>query len=289
MLRPADAYVAEFVQHMNPLNVLRGSAVMTPAAALRAPMTKCSSTGTAESDLKLDRRRPAARGDARRTAPARWRSPTARPGKFRRPIRTTPTSIVRAHRSQDALGDCTPELFRQSDRAGRRSRAHGGTLRRRRNLPRSPAAAATGCVNLSGRARKGRRDTRRGSACSRSRSGRDPRPWGNDTPAEAQTCRLCRLASQRNTRTPDWRIHEVLARRRLRPIPLAGAGKHAEALFFLVLATSASEIIKSMLYSLSSGNQAARGAAKRGRNERGEAAEGGGRNSAGRRGHGRAL
>jgi len=34
LLRPADAYVAEFVQHMNPLNVLRGSAVMRPAAAL---------------------------------------------------------------------------------------------------------------------------------------------------------------------------------------------------------------------------------------------------------------
>ena len=34
MLRPADAYVAEFVQHMNPLNVLRGSAVMRPAAAV---------------------------------------------------------------------------------------------------------------------------------------------------------------------------------------------------------------------------------------------------------------
>ena len=35
LLRPADAYVAEFVKHMNPLNVLRGSALMTPAAALR--------------------------------------------------------------------------------------------------------------------------------------------------------------------------------------------------------------------------------------------------------------
>jgi len=34
LLRPADAYVAEFVQHMNPLNVLRGSAVMRPAAQL---------------------------------------------------------------------------------------------------------------------------------------------------------------------------------------------------------------------------------------------------------------
>jgi glycine betaine/proline transport system ATP-binding protein len=35
LLRPADAYVAEFVKHMNPLNVLRGSALMTPAASLR--------------------------------------------------------------------------------------------------------------------------------------------------------------------------------------------------------------------------------------------------------------
>ena len=34
MLRPADAYVAEFVQHMNPMNVLRGGAVMRPVAAL---------------------------------------------------------------------------------------------------------------------------------------------------------------------------------------------------------------------------------------------------------------
>lgn len=35
LLRPANAYVAEFVKHMNPLNVLRGSALMTPADALR--------------------------------------------------------------------------------------------------------------------------------------------------------------------------------------------------------------------------------------------------------------
>ncbi len=36
LLRPANDYVAEFVRHMNPLNVLRGNAVMTPAAALRS-------------------------------------------------------------------------------------------------------------------------------------------------------------------------------------------------------------------------------------------------------------
>jgi glycine betaine/proline transport system ATP-binding protein len=35
LLAPADGYVAEFVKHMNPLNVLRGRSLMTPAAALR--------------------------------------------------------------------------------------------------------------------------------------------------------------------------------------------------------------------------------------------------------------
>lgn len=34
LLRPANAYVAEFVKHMNPLNVLRGTAVMRPAESL---------------------------------------------------------------------------------------------------------------------------------------------------------------------------------------------------------------------------------------------------------------
>ncbi len=35
VLRPADAYVAEFVQHMNPLNVLKGGTVMRAASVLR--------------------------------------------------------------------------------------------------------------------------------------------------------------------------------------------------------------------------------------------------------------
>ncbi|MBV9220597.1 MAG: choline ABC transporter ATP-binding protein [Methylobacteriaceae bacterium] len=35
LLTPADDYVAEFVKHMNPLNVLRGRALMTPAEALK--------------------------------------------------------------------------------------------------------------------------------------------------------------------------------------------------------------------------------------------------------------
>jgi glycine betaine/proline transport system ATP-binding protein len=33
-LRPADAYVSEFVKHINPLNVLRGGALMTPVGEL---------------------------------------------------------------------------------------------------------------------------------------------------------------------------------------------------------------------------------------------------------------
>jgi glycine betaine/proline transport system ATP-binding protein len=35
LLRPANDYVAEFVKHMNPLNVLRGHSLMTPANSLR--------------------------------------------------------------------------------------------------------------------------------------------------------------------------------------------------------------------------------------------------------------
>jgi glycine betaine/proline transport system ATP-binding protein len=35
LLRPANDYVAEFVKHMNPLNVLRGHSLMTPAESLR--------------------------------------------------------------------------------------------------------------------------------------------------------------------------------------------------------------------------------------------------------------
>ncbi len=34
VLNPANAYVAEFVAHMNPLNVLRGGSLMTPVADL---------------------------------------------------------------------------------------------------------------------------------------------------------------------------------------------------------------------------------------------------------------
>ena len=64
LLRPADAYVAEFVKHMNPLNVLRGGSLMTPAASLRRR----------ENEVMLDRERPHSR-PARRRRQAGWRDP----------------------------------------------------------------------------------------------------------------------------------------------------------------------------------------------------------------------
>lgn len=46
LLRPANAYVADFVRHVNPLNVLRGTAVMTPAASLDRQEDGCLAIGT---------------------------------------------------------------------------------------------------------------------------------------------------------------------------------------------------------------------------------------------------
>jgi glycine betaine/proline transport system ATP-binding protein len=54
LLRPADAYVAEFVKHMNPLNVLRGTAVMRPAASLKRDGSAILLDGTGRVRLELD-------------------------------------------------------------------------------------------------------------------------------------------------------------------------------------------------------------------------------------------
>ena len=54
LLRPANAYVAEFVKHMNPLNVLRGGALMTPAAALRRVDNEVHLDERGRIRLKLD-------------------------------------------------------------------------------------------------------------------------------------------------------------------------------------------------------------------------------------------
>jgi glycine betaine/proline transport system ATP-binding protein len=54
LLRPADAYVAEFVKHMNPLNVLRGGALMTPAASLRRSANEVMLDRNGRVRLQLD-------------------------------------------------------------------------------------------------------------------------------------------------------------------------------------------------------------------------------------------
>jgi glycine betaine/proline transport system ATP-binding protein len=54
LVRPADAYVTEFVKHMNPLNVLRGSSVMRPAASLARDGSAVLLDGAGRVRLELD-------------------------------------------------------------------------------------------------------------------------------------------------------------------------------------------------------------------------------------------
>ncbi len=54
LLRPADDYVSEFVKHMNPLNVLRGTAVMRPASALARDGGMVLLDGAGRVRLELD-------------------------------------------------------------------------------------------------------------------------------------------------------------------------------------------------------------------------------------------
>ena len=67
VLRPADAYVAEFVRHMNPLEALRVLTVMTPLAALPrdgAVVTACSRSLLRVALTDGDRLGAATRGEA---------------------------------------------------------------------------------------------------------------------------------------------------------------------------------------------------------------------------------
>jgi glycine betaine/proline transport system ATP-binding protein len=54
LLRPADDYVAEFVKHMNPLNVLRGKSVMRPAESLVRDGAAILLDGAGRVRLELD-------------------------------------------------------------------------------------------------------------------------------------------------------------------------------------------------------------------------------------------
>ena len=140
LLRPADDYVAEFVKHMNPLNVLRGGAMMTPAAALARARRRSAARRARPHPRAARRRRPADRLHARR------RRRRARSRRTRRPAsRTRRADIIVA--PIDLKMRSAIELRRrlgQPDRAGRPTRPHGGAVRRRRNLPRAAAAAEGG-------------------------------------------------------------------------------------------------------------------------------------------------
>ena len=142
LLRPADAYVAEFVKHMNPLNVLRGGALMTPAAALRRSDNEVMLDRDGRVRVQLDSEdRPVGvtlDGNAGAIADRRPRDRrgggAGRGRRYRR----------RADRLEDALGDRAAQSLGQSDRAGRRPRPHGGPVRRRRDLSRAAPAAPGG-------------------------------------------------------------------------------------------------------------------------------------------------
>ena len=167
LLRPADDYVAEFVKHMNPLNVLRGTSVMTPASALRRE------GGAVVIDAGAIRVRIDAEerpGRRRRSTAARGASPppTARPAAI---TESTYDMIVApvdlTLRAAIALKSQTdhPDPARRSARPPRRP------LRRRGDLPRPAAPRRSRNENPRSRGRDRRRRGRRLDALSSRQEG----------------------------------------------------------------------------------------------------------------------
>ncbi len=129
VLNPANAYVADFVAHMNPLNVLRGGSLMTPAQALKRD-GEC---------VILDRE-----GHLRLTLDAKG-GPVAvslnqRPGKLLPYVEGMELSQTRSrcHRDgrpghEDAHGDRAAPCHGAPGRSGQRWQ-NGRHLRRRGNL-----------------------------------------------------------------------------------------------------------------------------------------------------------
>ena len=138
LLRPADDYVAEFVKHMNPLNVLRGAALMTPAEALLRVDDEVHLDRRGRVRLRLDSDgRPIGvtlDGAAGTLAKADGATgETSAPEGF--DIVVAPIDLKM--RSAIALR----RALRQSDRPRRPTRPDGRPLRRRRDLPGAAAAA----------------------------------------------------------------------------------------------------------------------------------------------------
>ncbi len=127
LLRPADAYVEEFVKHMNPLNVLRGHSVMRPGESLSRDGSMLLIDGYGDVRLELDaERRPirVMRGDAdcrmahhtenTEAAPIEWGDVIVAPAemKLRAAIalkRQTPHPIVLVDQMGRLAGLCGDE------------------------------------------------------------------------------------------------------------------------------------------------------------------------------------
>ena len=141
VLNPADDYVAEFVKHMNPLNVLRGTSLMTPAISLRREPGSVLLDREGRVKVQLDRNDhpigvtlDGRKGRARR---AQRRGAAGAVERYRHRRRVGRPEAPRRDRA--APGD------RQSGRPGRPARLPRRALRRRGDLSRpAPARASAG-------------------------------------------------------------------------------------------------------------------------------------------------
>ena len=134
VLNPANDYVADFVAHMNPLNVLTGTSLMTPVTSI----ARCGDR------ILLDRNQRVVMALGADGAP-RAVTIVDRPGRivsYARRLRSVGARARRrghrAARHQAAHRARDPPPHRQPARAGRGRQADRGD-RRRRDLPRHPA------------------------------------------------------------------------------------------------------------------------------------------------------
>ena len=153
LLRPANDYVAEFVKHMNPLNVLRGALADDAGRGPHArPMARCISTAAGRVRLTLDAEgRPIGvtlDGDAGRLASADgetgWRRPPRATSSSRRPTsRCARPSSCAAPPATRSSSSTSSDAWRACA-ATTRSTARSAAARARRRLIR-PARPSAKC------------------------------------------------------------------------------------------------------------------------------------------------
>ena len=103
LLRPADAYVAEFVKHMNPLNVLRGQRADDAGRVAPAARKRSAARSGRPHPRAARRRRPADRRDAGRAPQEPSPRRTRRPARCQRRVDVVVASIDLKMRSAIAL------------------------------------------------------------------------------------------------------------------------------------------------------------------------------------------